>query len=212
MATIGFVDEPPTVLAAVRSTVAQRDLPKRVPELLGEVWAFLLRTDICDRIVISQMGSAWSTLSTTDVGAPTGVVTIPRSLPTTRSSRSIAPPSITPCTTRPRRRSSIPSAGDPAGPVRLAANDPPACTGAVSPGLNNVWPRWAPGATVGPDGKKYCWLSFSSTRSGKTQVYVAGVVRDASGGIATYPAIYAFGQESTLDNPLPAWDDLSTGP
>ena len=40
---------------------------------------------------------------------------------------------------------------------RLAANDPPACSGKSSPGINNHWPKWSPdralasgtGATTG---------------------------------------------------------------
>ena len=36
----------------------------------------------------------------------------------------------------------FPAQGGPA--VRLDANDPPACTGKKSPGINNHWAKWAP--------------------------------------------------------------------
>jgi hypothetical protein len=45
-------------------------------------------------------------------------------------------------------------------PTRLKANDPPACTGLVSPGLTNSWARWAPRAEKVGD-KTYYWLVFS---------------------------------------------------
>src|SRR6185295_12250842 len=55
--------------------------------------------------------------------------------------------------------------GTPAtGRIRLAANDPPACTGKFSPGVNNHAARWAPQAlTAG--GRTYYWLVFSSNRA-----------------------------------------------
>jgi hypothetical protein len=57
---------------------------------------------------------------------------------------------------------------------RLKANDPVACTGSQSPGVQNTWPKWAPMPAVatagmagnqGPDGKLYYWVTFSSTRA-----------------------------------------------
>src|SRR5882724_7815956 len=48
--------------------------------------------------------------------------------------------------------------------TRLAANDPPACTGKKSPGVNNVWGRWSP-TVAGSGGKRYYWLLFSSFQS-----------------------------------------------
>jgi hypothetical protein len=57
---------------------------------------------------------------------------------------------------------------------RLKANDPVACTGSMSPGVQNTWPKWAPmpnagGGSVshnkGADGKLYYWVVFSSTRA-----------------------------------------------
>ena len=77
----------------------------------------------------------------------------------------------------------VPSAGGTA--VRLAANDPPACTGQVSPGLTNSWARWAPSATTTPDGLRYYWLVFSSKRHAAShdssgnllpQLYVSALV------------------------------------
>jgi hypothetical protein len=57
---------------------------------------------------------------------------------------------------------------------RLKANDPVACTGSKSPGVQNTWPKWAPlpnvasgsnAGNVGSDGKLYYWVTFSSTRA-----------------------------------------------
>jgi hypothetical protein len=57
---------------------------------------------------------------------------------------------------------------------RLKANDPVACTGSKSPGVQNTWPKWAPmpnlasgsmAGNQGPDGKLYYWVTFSSTRA-----------------------------------------------
>ena len=51
--------------------------------------------------------------------------------------------------------------------VTSGINKPPACTGKTSPGVNNVWPRFAPGwASTG--GLSYYFLIFSSSRAGKT--------------------------------------------
>ncbi|HSY24787.1 MAG TPA: hypothetical protein VK841_21835, partial [Polyangiaceae bacterium] len=57
----------------------------------------------------------------------------------------------------------VPSAGGTA--TRLAANDPPACTGAKSPGVTNSWPRWSPEYPT-CNGSTYYWLVFSSARNG----------------------------------------------
>jgi hypothetical protein len=105
----------------------------------------------------------------------------------------------------------IPAAGGV--PVRLAANDPPACAGAPSPGINNSWPKWAPEArTTG--GKTYYWLIFSSWRDGATapnqspiaQLYITGVVEDEAGHLETHGAIYLWNQPPTTSNHTPAWD------
>jgi hypothetical protein len=99
-------------------------------------------------------------------------------------------------------------------PVRLAGNDPAACTGAASPGVQNTWPKWAPGPSAGADGKSYYWVTFSSSRSpiaqGKQQLYVSAVVMDpATKTIATYPAIYLWNQDPTVNNLIPAWDNFA---
>jgi hypothetical protein len=80
---------------------------------------------------------------------------------------------------------------------RLAANDPVACTGsanagpAVSPGVQNTLPRWAPlpdqasggmAGNQGPDGKLYYWVTFSSTRADECSL------SGATGGFCTGPA------------------------
>ncbi len=104
----------------------------------------------------------------------------------------------------------IPAAGGTA--TRLKANDPVACSGAMSPGVQNTLPRWAPVAPMA-NGKTYHWLIFSSTRSGtqKSQLYVTGVVQDGT-NIETYPAIYLWNQDPTLNNLIPAWDIFQIPP
>jgi hypothetical protein len=101
----------------------------------------------------------------------------------------------------------IPSAGGT--PVRLAANDPPSCSGKVSPGVTNSWPKWAPQtATLGS--KQYYWLIFSSTRSpaGNPQLYITPVITQGS-VISTFPALYLWNQPATENNHTPAWDDFA---
>jgi hypothetical protein len=100
----------------------------------------------------------------------------------------------------------IPAAGGT--PVRLAANDPPACTGKTSPGLMNSWPKWAPN-TTSSNGKTYYWLTFSSTRGKATtpQLYITAVVVDEL-GIQTYPSLYLWNQPSDEGNHTPAWDSF----
>jgi len=99
----------------------------------------------------------------------------------------------------------VPAAGGT--PTRLAANDPPACTGEKSPGVLNSWPKWSPTVRVGPNGtpnagKKYYFLLFSSARQSPfrlgqgaaSQLYLATVVEDANGDLKTYPAMYLWNQ------------------
>jgi WD40-like Beta Propeller Repeat len=102
----------------------------------------------------------------------------------------------------------IPTAGS-ATPTRIAANDPPACTAKVSPGVTNSWPKWAPGASD-DSGKRYYWLTFSSTRAtaGNPQLYVTPVVDDGT-QLVTYPALYLWNQPATENNHTPAWDNFS---
>lgn len=111
----------------------------------------------------------------------------------------------------------------PAGggaPVRLAANDPPACTGVTSPGIHNSWAKWSPEVTsVG--GKTYYWVIFSSSRDGYTiqklpqkkasQLYVAAVVVEGD-QITTYPGIYVWNQAKDTSNHTPAWEVFKIPP
>jgi hypothetical protein len=114
--------------------------------------------------------------------------------------------------------------------VRLAANDPVACTAHTSPGVQNTWPKWAPNPAPPPDagaapgttapqtinGLTYYWLTFSSTRSptagGKEQLYVAGVIVDGTGAITTYAPIYLWNQSDQVNNLIPAWGAFSIPP
>jgi hypothetical protein len=120
--------------------------------------------------------------------------------------------------------------------VRLAANEPVACTGLVSPGVQNTWPKWAPNPIPASDGGAdggvptpqvingftYYWITFSSTRSatsqatgasnGKTQLYVAGIVVDGKGNINTYAPIYLWNQNDTYNNLIPSWGEFQLPP
>jgi hypothetical protein len=93
-------------------------------------------------------------------------------------------------------------------PIRLFANDPPACSGRVSPGVTNSWPKWSPEATDS-GGKRYYWLTFSSTRSAgnNPQLYVTPLV-DTAGLVTTYPALYLWNQPAGENNHTPAWDNF----
>ena len=100
----------------------------------------------------------------------------------------------------------IPSSGGTA--LRIGANDPPSCETSVrSPGATNDWPKWSPEATTAGNGKTYYWLTFSSTRSDRPQLYVAPMTVDARGTDVAYPALYLWNQPSTDDNHTPSWDD-----
>ena len=102
-------------------------------------------------------------------------------------------------------------------PLRLAANDPPACTGLTSPGITNSWARWAPQATD-DGGKRYYWLVFSSKRRALSsgaegllpQLYIAAVVTTVVDGVETmekdHPALYVTSQIPSQNNHTPAWD------
>lgn len=99
----------------------------------------------------------------------------------------------------------IPAGGGAA--ARLAANDPPQCSGKTSPGVTNSWPKWAPGSSqIGS--KTYYWLTFSSTRTGNPQLYVTPVLFDGN-TISTFPALYLWNQPAAENNHTPAWDDFS---
>jgi hypothetical protein len=129
----------------------------------------------------------------------------------------------------------VPSGGGTA--VRLNANTPPACTGAVSPGITNSWAKWSPQVTA-CSGKTYYWVIFSSSRKGvlfnsanlmsggmvpTSQLYVTAVVDDGSGTLATYPALYIWNQPSTYtgtqsfngspqSNHTPTWEIVDIPP
>jgi hypothetical protein len=117
----------------------------------------------------------------------------------------------------------VPASGGAA--VRLQANDPPACSGKVSPGVNNNWAKWAPQATT-VGGATYYWVVFASTRAGlppvtapdghtvqMSQIYIAPLVVTEV-GVTTYPAIYAWNQPVDRVNTTPDWEtfDLPAPP
>jgi len=103
----------------------------------------------------------------------------------------------------------LPSSGSAAGPTRLVANDPPACTNQMSPGVTNSWPKWAPSVGTASGGRTFYWLVFSSTRdpySGNTpQLYVTGIMTQG-GQTTTYAALYLWNQPEDEHNHTPAWD------
>lgn len=94
--------------------------------------------------------------------------------------------------------------------VRSRANDPPACSGAKSPGTHNSWPKWSP-AVRSDHGKDYYFVVFSSSRNHGDRrfgdrLYVTPVVVD-HGKIETYASLYLWNQPAE-DNHSPAWDEL----
>ncbi len=105
----------------------------------------------------------------------------------------------------------IPASGGTA--TRLVANDPPACTGKVSPGVTNSWPKWAPQATPASGGRTFYWVVFSSIRdeNGNPQLYVTPVVV-ANGTVTTYHALYLWNQPAAENNHTPAWDNFKIPP
>ncbi len=121
----------------------------------------------------------------------------------------------------------VPAAGGL--PTRLAANDPPECSGEASPGVINSWAKWSP-SVVATGGKHYYFLIFSSARdfdgafrvpqnqyspsdTRASQLYMTAVVRDdASGTLRTYGAVYLWNQGRTTTNLTPAWDDVNIPP
>jgi hypothetical protein len=106
----------------------------------------------------------------------------------------------------------VPAAGGQA--TRLAANDPPACTGESSPGVTNSWPKWSPTVRGGPEnspheGKLYYFLLFSSARQSPfrlgqgpaSQLYLATLVQLPDGTLQTYPAMYLWNQAFEITDP-----------
>lgn len=130
----------------------------------------------------------------------------------------------------------VPSAGGT--PHRLRANDPVACSGEVSPGVLNSWPKWS-SAVRDIDGKNYYFIIFSSARAydgqfnltptdytppietKSSQLYMSVVVHDpATNEITSYAPIYLWNQnylatgpdtyvELATANLTPAWEDFS---
>ncbi len=98
----------------------------------------------------------------------------------------------------------IPSGGGTG--TRLAANDPPTCSGVVSPGVTNSWPKWAPSIGTASGGRTFYWLVFSSTRIGLLpQLFITPVV--VTGGVVqTYASLYLWNQPDTQGNHTPAWE------
>ncbi len=129
----------------------------------------------------------------------------------------------------------VPAGGGTA--TRLRANTPPACTGAVSPGITNSWAKWSPQVTT-CSGKTYYWLIFSSSREGRlfnpsnlmsggqvptSQLYATAVVDDGQGALTTYPALYIWNQPTTYtgtqsfngsnqSNHTPTWEVVDIPP
>jgi len=107
----------------------------------------------------------------------------------------------------------VPAGGGDA--QRLTANDPPACSGATSPGVYNSWPKWSPAVrTVGD--KSYYFIVFSSARNHGTErfgarLYVTPVVVQGA-TITTYAALYLWNQPENEDNHSPAWDEFQIPP
>jgi hypothetical protein len=122
----------------------------------------------------------------------------------------------------------LPAAGGQA--TRLAANDPPACSGESSPGIINSWAKWSPFVETGQDGTRYYWLIFSSARKypeqknlspdmwtptgmdmRASQLYLAAMTVKGS-EVKTYPAVYIWNQTTNTSNLTPAWDDFKIPP
>jgi hypothetical protein len=97
--------------------------------------------------------------------------------------------------------------------TRLAANDPPQCSGSKSPGTFNSWPKWAPEVATDAQGTKYYFIVFSSARNNGQQrfgarLYITPVTVDTAGVITTHAALFLWNQPETEDNHSPAWDTL----
>ncbi|MCG8558001.1 MAG: hypothetical protein MJD61_22355 [Proteobacteria bacterium] len=95
--------------------------------------------------------------------------------------------------------------------TRLAANDPPQCTGRQSPGTANSWPKWSPEArSVGT--RTYYWLLFSSQRIGVIrQLFIAGLVEEA-GTLTSYNAVHLWNQPEDRNNLTPTWENVVLAP
>lgn len=125
-------------------------------------------------------------------------------------------------------------------PVRLAANDPVACSGEHSPGVLNSWSKWSP-AVRADAGKNYYFLIFSSARRApdsfdiprseytpgsldtrSSALYLVGFVVDETGKVTSYPAVYLWNQnriskDGTVEiapssNLTPSWSEDAQPP
>jgi hypothetical protein len=96
-------------------------------------------------------------------------------------------------------------------PQRLAANDPPACSGRVSPGVSNSWAKWSP-RVAEVAGKRYYFLAFSSTRADPAlnQLYATALVVGEDGQLTSYPALYFWNQPAAESNHQPVWSEPSS--
>jgi hypothetical protein len=126
----------------------------------------------------------------------------------------------------------VPFTGDSsAKAIRMAANDPPSCTGLQSPGINNHWPKWSPTVSTDANGNTYYWIIFSSNRYNPnpmtitndgiggqapapvtvyvSQLYITAVVKADGKPLQTFPAIYLYNQPSNRLNTTPAWQDFN---
>jgi WD40-like Beta Propeller Repeat len=114
----------------------------------------------------------------------------------------------------------VPAAGGE--PTRLAANDPPQCSGEASPGVTNSWPKWSPTVRGGPEntehaGKRYYFLLFSSARQSPfrlgqgpaSQLYLTTLVQLPSGELVSYPAMYLWNQAFEITNPDAATPEVA---
>ena len=123
-------------------------------------------------------------------------------------------------------------------PHRLRGNDPVMCSGEVSPGVINSWPKWS-SAVREHNGKNYYFVIFSSARKYPTQfnlaptpytppidtrssqLYMSVVEHDpATGAVTSYAAVYLWNQnylstgngaytQLNTSNMTPAWEDFS---
>jgi hypothetical protein len=134
------------------------------------------------------------------------------------------------------------SASGTGTPTRLAANDPPACTGLTTATIYNSWPKWSPVAAAGPNGDTYYFFTFSSARQSTTtipggggsppeaasELFLGSVKVDSMGNVTSYPAIYLWNQHDVVTtnattmvstvttaagtNLTPAWHDFVIPP
>ena len=126
-------------------------------------------------------------------------------------------------------------------PTRLAANDPPACTGLTTATIYNSWPKWSPLVTT-VSGESYYFYTFSSARQSTSTVpgsggsppeatselFLGAIKVDATGNVTSFPAIYLWNQHNVVTtdattmmstvtvaggtNLTPAWHDFVIPP